>query len=274
MHYIDSLINENISQEETVQRANELQDLFQKLMLIHAQCRLLMKEGESEDEEKVVDRVDRDIHSHRKRYDSWLSKQNQGLARQEQEQQKLHHDQEQIKRPDQVGSRSRKSESYKSSKSSKASSLMMKERARLAELKIEEEFMKQKKIKEEQLRQLQEENEKMNLQKEIAKTKARMQVYEENAYDVFESNVLKDIPIDNSYTADYVKNLNTEFKPDPLSTKDNGKASGDVETGVAQKEIAKLLQLTKAPTIDIDTFGGNLSEFPYFMTTFCSGSRR
>ena len=145
-----------------------------------------------------------------------------------------------------------------------------KEKARLAELKVEEEYAQQQKVKEQQLLKLQEENEKMKLQKEIHKTKARLKVYEESIdEEVFEGKLpsLPDVPKYDKFTEDYIEKLQAQSTQGEASAKFL-EVHNPIKENLPSKEFSKLLKLAKAPVLDIDTFSGNSTDFPYFITTF------
>ena len=122
---IDKTIEVNGSLEEATKKASELQKLFQEFMLIHGKCQLHKREEDPKDDEDLVDRVDRDVLSHRKRYYSWLSK--QGEVEEKFAVSNLNDGRSSTSAKSASKSESHKSSSKPSkSKSSRASSLMMK----------------------------------------------------------------------------------------------------------------------------------------------------
>ncbi|XP_066933229.1 uncharacterized protein [Clytia hemisphaerica] len=90
--------------------------------------------------------------------------------------------------------------------------------ARIAELKVEEEFLLQKQEKDRELREIEEAHNKMKLQLEIKKSEARMSVYQQNQDEEGKlsefDEITNKLPVDESYTMNYIERLQSSIQPD------------------------------------------------------------
>lgn len=134
-------------------------------------------------EDQLADQVDRDIHTMRKHYHSWLNKSREAVHFLSVLKSSPNRSTKSLPKLPMPSLEKSSIKSSKSSKSRASSSRekLLKDQARLAELMIEKEFaIKQRKIEEEKNM--------INMNLEMEKTKARMKVYQEEDEKLFVSS--------------------------------------------------------------------------------------
>lgn len=236
MEYEDVNTAEDISQQ--------VQTLFEQFESHHDKYQaLLVDPTEIENAKKIAQQLRHDVISQKDRYECWMWKGNK-------------------KPPSIKSSKSSGGSSKASSSKSKLVELMKLEQARLAELKVEQNYLQQKKQRDLQLLNLQDENERLKIQFEIDKSLVKMQVFKEESLDGESKEIdllLQSLPKHESLTRDYVNN----FKVEPVKD-----ALFDKVCESHDSEVLTILKQSKAPTVDLDVFTGNPVDFPYFITTF------
>ena len=266
--------------EKLKSTSDKLAGQFDELMKVHGQCQILMQSEEvvTEDAENDtnIDKLDKKVFQVRRRVQSWLSQE------------------EAEKKTSSVPSVSKKSRKSKSSSSGSSSNDSIKlkvkeEKARLAELAIEQSFLKQTKEAELVAQQL-------LVEMEIAKANGKLEVY-----NAEEKDPLADIPEETDKeraVLDYVTlhhqrekstkeayddfkvpdgwpdRINIIQKPGVAKANETTKGTSILEEKSTrfdkqeQQAVVELLRQMQAPDLEIDVFDGDPLHYLYFITNF------
>ena len=194
-----------------------------------------------------------------------------------------------------LSGRSRSNCSSRCSRSSGGSSTSARDRAlgekaRLAALKVEAEFLKKSQERELEKRQLEMAADQLQVEKEIAIAEAKSRVYEEHLDNL--SNCSDDRSSrcsgrserrnklqtrTSKYTAAEEVAADAELKTQPVESNKKSEtthANPSVSTEPHQNnlshlnDLCKLLKIQSAPDVDMDYFHGNPLDYQYFMSLF------
>ena len=176
-----------------------LLDMYMKeYLLLHAKCQLLMDTEDRSDQDGAVDNFEKEVMDRKRHFIGWLS--------QFQVENESNHGSDKSKNAKSV--LLSKPNSRKSTTSSQRSrDRLLKEKARLEELKIEAEFLEVQKREEEKasayLRSQEIAKQKLVFEKEMAKTRAKIRIYENDDDDlgslnsgVIKKETLPELPVD------------------------------------------------------------------------------
>ena len=167
---------------DMVEEADKLEKLYQEFTVLYGKCQVLISEDCREEEDKIAEKVDEDMHRHKQMYRAWL------MQRYPSSQSKSHRS-------------SRKSVRSKSSRSSKCLSEMLAlEKAKLAELKIEIEHRETIEAHKQQLRNAESEF-------EIAKAAAKVKVFEQELNEGQEDDSLRLYKLPKFRSGEYAENF-------------------------------------------------------------------
>ena len=279
LHSIDEMMEPNTESPEAIMQSVELDKLHCELIRIHEDVQNLLSPEDFKISEGKLERVERDICKHKVRFQSWIERDSEPAKGKPKtdifnEGKPMRNNPPVEEKPPSNASKSpsicRRSTGKKSSgrssssNSSRASSLMMKEQARIAELEVEREFLLQKQQKDFELKMLEDKNNEMKVAMEIKKAKARFTIYqrmkdEERKLSQFDE-IINEIPVDESYTKNYVKNVQPTTKESDNSppvnyTRDNVK-SVEMDTrqvdDTNQHRCVKSQQSKSQPVVELE----------------------
>lgn len=168
--------------------------------------------------------------------------------------------------------------------SSAARDKALDEKARLAALKVESEYLKQSQKQELERRRLEMEADELRIEKEIAIVEARSKVYEEHLDSSSNysddrssccskksergprSKVRSEVTHKNDETDNVERKIpkRSSLKKDPSMTTEAKEPSGLNHLN----DLCNLLKIQSAPDVDMDFFSGNPLEYQYFMSLF------
>ena len=269
---IEDLLFSNKNRIAVEEELAQFRDLFKMLLSIHDEYSQVLDDDERPDEDDWFDDLDNKVCTFKRKIHSWLRsaeterKSSKGSSR---------------------NSESRRSKSSGSSKSQSSCARELEEKASIAELMAEAEYIEQRQLAENQAEML-------KIQQEIAKSKTRAEVYgKHDAKSIDGRSQLSDDKIDlaERYQSRNIAQPSLHHHRSNALQKDNdaiydiGHDRGHMRTQCVKGQqhannlrrnndvnvaemICKLLNQQSAPKIDIDVFGGNPLEFHYFMAVF------
>ena len=256
LNHLESYVAEHPA-EPITNELETLDKLFNDYLVIHSECQKLMEtDEERQADDDSIDSLDRRVISLKRKVYQIKSETYKSASLTA-----SHHDQ---------------SKSSKASKSSKGRSLksveseIALERARLAELKVEADYLQQKQVLEAQSRNLE-------LREKLAKAEAKLKVYKESCSLGDNSEIVLNLPSlegSDRKVKEYVdlhNHISQRSKQELLPAEEvvmPKHKTNENDSFTPKNELSQLLRYLQAPYVDIDTFSGDLIEYQYFITTF------
>ena len=252
----------------------QLDYIFKQLLLVHQKYLSFLEDDEKLADEGWFEEVDERVFTFKHKVYNWLKE-----AETERSAKKVY---------SKKGSKSTSSGSSRKTKSSNSGSSRcskeraMEEKAKLAELMAEVEFMQQRQMAENRAEQL-------RVQEKLAKAKARSEVYEAmerkgsevdkseiirgskvdtviGQQEIIHKHQVKSAAADNNIQAPTGKISNHYEKDGKATSKSTMKKNKYTEE--LSPMMCNLLRHQSAPNVEIETFRGNPLDYHYFMSVF------
>ena len=276
---VEDLMYSSKNQVAVEEEMAQFNFVFKKLQQVHQEYQSLLSEVEKVDEEDWFEEVDERVFAFKHKVHHWLK------------QVELEH--ENGSRSSSKSSKSKKSSASRSSGKTKSSSSRsskdraMEEKAKLAELMAEAEFLERR-------QQAENEAQKLKIEEKLAKAKAKSQVFEDMQDSLLlkSGETAKEVGISHEATkvrtsvdvhqfSGKIQNPPTRMKMDDTRTSHQepllrsslkkpreAPSSSSEITGDISRMLCNLLRQQSAPDVDIPVFTGNPLEYHYFMSSF------
>ena len=237
---------------------SKLNDIFKLLMSLHREYSAMLSEEEQMENDDWFDFVEEEVFAFKRKINLWLKnvEEDQKLcARSERS-----HSKRSFKKI--VKSNMIKT-SGSSSRSPGSKTRTLEENAKLAELEAEEAFLVRTQMADS-------EEEMLKIQQMVAKTRAKMKIFEESEVDnKFLHHNKQNFVASSQDIHRTSTGISHHQRREPTMKHQSNVANNIQSKGQDFTEIlCKLVKHKSAPYVDLDAVGGNLLEYHYFMMLF------